>query len=110
MVLETMHPFKLMASPPFTHNLLFDAVFSNANVKVDVINIKSLLLLFLSFAVHKKTAILQALLTVWAEKKSKTSTGLGKKVIFTHKIRSEDVALRKTKCYRLVSFIFVSDQ
>lgn len=58
MVLETMHPLKFMASPPFTHNLLFDAVFSNANVKVDVINIKSLLLLFLSFAVHKKTAIL----------------------------------------------------
>lgn len=84
--------------------------FSNANVKVDVINIKSLLLLFLSFAVHKKTAILQALLTVWAEKKSKTSTGLGKKVIFIHKIRSEDVALHKAKCYRLVSFIFVSDQ
>jgi len=43
-----MHPFKFIASelwgdwsPPFTHNLPFDALFSNVNAKVTITSLKS---------------------------------------------------------------------
>lgn len=77
-VLRTMHPFKFMASPPFTHNLLFDALFSNANVKIEVINIKSFPLLFTK---RHSNFIGPSYGMGW--RKSKTSDGLGKKLFFT---------------------------